>query len=1438
MTMEEKVSRPDGSFFIPDFVEIQKKSFFQFVEAGIIKEFQRMGPIRAGAGEVKILFHPTRFVLTPPDCSIRKAILQGKTYESKLYVPATMVSKGGVKGEAEWVLIGSIPLMTRRGHFIINGSPRVIVNQMVRSPGIYFHKRFVGGKKRRRVYYADLIPLFGSWIRLQQREGEDLYVHLKRTPKIPSQLLSACMAALEQEGWKGRERGTSSMRWRYRSRLAFHLLDHFVRGSMPDDRWKKIEEKLDQCRGEEEGGNPPLARELRLAGWVGGRWRATDIDQDLLERIIPPVSNVEGSEGGEEGRLDADSSNDESVKPLPTTKGEGWREAFLAGARAWSRHRIEEVAIDSTVEGQDREMTINEIAFFLSLPRRRSMASSSSPSLKGMGMGMEIVGKTDQLLARLEMADLDQLPSHFTTSAGWGAALTKMTSLLFLRASPSRSRCQRARSFVFKKLKNPAAYTLGRLGRTRLDKKLGDGKTGSLLSCGSTQLMARDLELAQRYMERFKKGKVVVDDIDHLKNRRVKTCGELLQNQFQVGLDRLQTLVRFKVSRGEESLSVKRVIDVKALDTAWREFFGSNPLSQYMDQTNPLAEITHKRRVSCLGPGGVSRETAGMSMRGIHPSHYGRICPIETPEGKNAGLVNSLTSYTRVGPEGVLETPYYRVEEGFIQRRKGFHFFSSQREEEERAKIAPADILSSRSPLLPTTRLPLRRGDNLIDNFNQAARERIQYVGISRIQMISIATSLIPFLEHNDANRALMGSNMQRQAVPPLTLEHPIVGTGLEGRVVGESGHVLEAQTTGRISYVSGRMILVQRRERGRRETAWSPRIKPRVSAPSLGGAASFDLTGKRIRLFSPASTSATKSSLMKRKGGVWEVASALTHVSVRRRLGVQSPPSSRLDPSSVGDAEALQKRLLQYATLRSPHLPFPDMGRGVGEGGFDSSPLNGDEWGLEMGYDSYSLQPFEQSNQKTSLCQRPWVREGEWVQPGDLLADCAASQGGRLCLGRNVIVAYLPWDGYNFEDAVVVSDRLLFDDLYTSLHIERYDLHIEETEREKVKITRKNEFLSRAERACLDKDGVIRVGRWVETGDLLVSRVVDIEKRRLSGYQRLAYEILRKKPPTTRDISLRVGKWIEGRIIEVEKEFEGPPRGPKKLVSVRLYLVERKKIQVGDKVAGRHGNKGIVSTILPRQDMPYLPDGTTVDMVLNPLGVPSRMNVGQVFESLLGLAGGFLRQRFTITPFDEMYGAEASRSLVYLKLYQARLRTGHDWLFCPDFPGKSRIFDGRSGEAFHQPVTVGRAYMLKLIHLVDEKIHARARGPYSLITQQPVRGRSKGGGQRLGEMEVWAVEGYGAAYTLQEILTTKSDDLQNRRSAWQWIVQDRAWKDRKELPVGRSGGFLILLRELQSLCFDVGLVGSRPPQDGQIAPSPLTKQKRGRIRPQKMQKI
>ena len=1641
--MVKDSTRRDGSFYIPDFIEIQKKSFSQFLEVGILTELQKMGPIFAKAGEIEIIFYPNRFILTPPDYTIKKSILEGKTYESKLYVPAKIVAKGGPEKEVEWILVGSIPLMTRRGHFIINGSPRVIVNQMVRSPGIYFHRRLTG--RERQVYSVDLIPLAGSWLRLEEKieekeeeekniekkeekeEQNQLYAYLKRTPKIPYHLLSNSMAAFEMDICSEEE--TFCLPWKYRQRLALHLLDRVVTDTIDGRDIKDATKKLDELQEKIKLVFEKIKVFKREKSILKGEWllqefshfknsivsfieaendfhlrkkmkvvfqkiRALKREGSIVQKrldfestFVDFIKSEEDPTSFSNGVIEANAITKSDIGPLterdyiiftkrdidaiaakidldPLTESE----VKAITKRKGALETIAEIALDSSTQSDvdaiaakidldplterdfdflndgdgdflndgdgdnitesdddpitesnddpvaksdvdpitewEKILKITSYSLDLVLVRKEEKGARSK-KMKGTGslatylafdkIKREMEGREN----RVDTVNTLRLLSKKAEAEGWKDTkeilgiwtekaeaegrinnekteeekdiLTEMTSFFFLWALPCG--WQGGRAFLYDKFKNPATYTLGRLGRARLDKKLEDRAMGSLLSCRSTQLMARDLQLAYTYLRRVQNNNLLVDDIDHLKNRRVKTCGELLQNQFQVGLDRLKTLLRFKVNRGEQSISLKRVIDAKALDGAWREFFGSNPLSQYMDQTNPLAEITHKRRVSCLGPGGVSRETAAMAMRGIHPSHYGRICPIETPEGKNAGLVNSLSVYTRVDYEGVLETPYYRLKEGQIQRRAGFHFFSAQREEDEKASIAPADIASSRSHLLPDAFLPVRRGENLRDNYGQTTREKIQYVGISRIQMISIATSLIPFLEHNDANRALMGSNMQRQAVPLLTVEPPIVGTGLEGRVVAESGHIVGAKKAGRVSYVSGRKIIVQRlncsrnkgsaRRKGFQEREWIPRfsraslgrgfdikIAP-FSVLSLPEAKESNRPRGESRLFwkatlpfetlsSPSLASLRSLASFAREAKRSQRAKrneATQDYSLAPSLGERSPrnerseikeghpllpsPSdrnkrsdgvSRLNPFALG--YALQRGQIKYSNLCFP----PSFREKAGPKEKLVWPLDKEEVVWPLGDDSYSLQTFQQSNQKTCLRHRPWVQEGDWVQPGDLLADCAASQGGQLSVGRNVVIAYLPWDGYNFEDAVVVSDRLLSDDLYTSLHIEQYETQIEEMERKEVTITKHNLHLQPAERASLDKDGVVQVGSWVETGDLLVSKVKLIPLPPLSGYERLAYEILRKKRLKTRDVSLRVAKWVEGRVIDVKKKFQKEKRGePDKLISVRLHLVERKRIQVGDKVAGRHGNKGIVSTILPRQDMPYLPDGTTVDMVLNPLGVPSRMNVGQVFEALLGLAGGFLKQRFSITPFDEMYGSEASRSLVYLKLYQARLRTGHEWLFWPDFPGKMRIFDGRSGDAFHQPVTVGRAYMLKLIHLVDEKIHARARGPYSIITQQPVRGRGKGGGQRLGEMEVWALEGYGAAYTLQEILTTKSDDIEGRREVWKWIVEKNQQSGREELPLGKSGGFQMVLRELQSLCLDINIFGGKQHAGGKI---------------------
>lgn len=810
---------------------------------------------------------------------------------------------------------------------------------------------------------------------------------------------------------------------------------------------------------------------------------------------------------------------------------------------------------------------------------------------------------------------------------------------------------QSARQLLESRFMDPERYDLGKIGRTRINKKLkilGNPKR--------TTLGPEDILAAVDYLINLKQGIGEIDDIDDLKNRRVRTAGELLQNQVRIGLSRLTRIVKEKLEKEgtknrteAKHLSPKRFINPKPLIGSLREFFGSSQLSQYMDETNPLAEITHKRRLSSLGPGGLSKDRAGLAVREIHPSHYGRICPIETPEGGNAGLVSSLTTYARIDPEGFLECPFYKVDQGVVLRKEGSYFLSA--EQEERVIVSPGDILISDKDTLDFKTVPVRYKQE----FSVLNPKSIHYIGISPTQMISVATSLIPFLEHDDANRVLMGSNMQRQAVPLIRPERPIIGTGLEAQVARDSGTVVIAKKSGVVSYVASDKILVK----------------------------------------------------------------------------------------SSDNQETIQ----------------------------------------------YSLQKYQRSNQHTCVSQRPAVYEGEVVQKGDLIADGAATSQGELALGKNILVAYMPWEGYNFEDAVLISERLVLENVYTSVHIEKYDIEARETQLGVEEFTKDIPNSNSQVTRNLDDRGIIRTGSWVETGDILVGKVTPKGESDQTPEGRLLRAIFLQKSRDVRDSSLRVPGRIKGRVIGVRVQKN----------TVRIYLAERRKIQIGDKVAGRHGNKGIISNILPVQDMPFLQDGTSVDMVLNPLGVPSRMNVGQVFECLLGLAGKELQQTYKIVPFDEMYGKEASRGLVYRKLYEARQKTGKNWLFEPTFAGKSKVFDGRTGIPFDQPVMFGYPYVLKLVHQVDDKIHARSTGPYSLVTQQPLGGRAKHGGQRLGEMEVWALEGFGAAYTLQEFLTVKSDDMKGRNEVLSSIIKGHS------LPKpGTPESFKVLISELRSLCLDV----------------------------------
>ena len=844
-------------------------------------------------------------------------------------------------------------------------------------------------------------------------------------------------------------------------------------------------------------------------------------------------------------------------------------------------------------------------------------------------------------------------------------AMIMMTALMF----PQRAgTVLKAKKFLFTHFFNARRYSLSEVGRKRVNRKLRMQHNTSHLT-----LTPEDVLAGVDYLLRVHNGESqFLDDIDHLKNRRARLSGELIQTQFRLGLNRLERSVHNSIS--EETLlrhtrlrvATHSLIRTQIVGSVFREFFGSNQLSQFMDQTNPLAEITHKRRLSSLGPGGLHRDRAGLIVRGIHPSYYGRICPIETPEGKNAGLVGSIATYARVNADGFLQSPYALMTPTHGHQDDGFFLLNASYEDNVIVAAADTQLLASRVPART------RR------EFIETTPQKVNFLGLCPIQFMSIATALIPFLEHDDANRALMGSNMQRQAVSLLTPQRAFVGTGLEARVPHDSGAVARLRRSGYVVYADAQRVDV------------------------------------------------------------------LT----------QTPASC----------------------AGSPHT-------------------------MDFMRETVWLTTYQRSNQDTCMHQRPSVTPHTWVHAGECLADTASTVGGELALGKNLLVAYMPWEGYNFEDAVLISERLVFDDLFTSVHIERYDISTARTREGQEYITAKVE-----NNTHLDACGVVQVGTWVDPGDILVGKISPQKESESTAEGRLLRAIFGGAVRDVRDTPLVVPSGVTGRVLETRPLFDTKKYNTQvdcfeSVGAVYVFLVQKRQVQVGDKIAGRHGNKGIISNILPRQDMPFLQNGVPVDMVLNPLGVPSRMNVGQIFECLLGLAAHTLEQNFKVLPFDEMHGDEVSRGFVYQQLYKARCATRQKWLFRPESPGKSILFDGRTGYPFDQPVTVGYPYILKLVHLVDDKIHARSTGPYSLVTQQPLGGRSQHGGQRLGEMEVWALEGFGAAYTLQELLTIKSDDMRGRNLACMSIIIGNL------LPKpGVPESFKVLVCELRGLCLDISL--------------------------------
>ena len=809
-------------------------------------------------------------------------------------------------------------------------------------------------------------------------------------------------------------------------------------------------------------------------------------------------------------------------------------------------------------------------------------------------------------------------------------------------------------------------FSIGEIGRYKINKKLGINLPKDL-----TYLSSHDFIGIVNGLIELKYYNRVTDDIDHIKNKQVRSIGELLQNQLRVGFYRLQkNLNEFsgfpsKAQKLNFDLETSNdpddwIIDPRAVTNSIKEFFKTSQLSQFMDQINPLAELTHKRRISVFGPNGLKRDHISTVIRDIHPSQYGRLCPIETPEGQNAGLITSISMYGRIGSLGWIETPYFLIEDAGVSDIKKPIFLNPEQESETR--IAVADIPLNNKRKIQAEYLSVKENYS----FSVTKTKELDFLTTSPLQIISLATALIPFVEHNDANRALMGSNMQRQAVPLIYSQKPIIGTGLEAIAILDSGMVIKTYCEGKVVVASSSIIKIQ------------------------------DKSNQNIE---------------------------------------------------------------------------------------------------------YYLRKYFRSNQETSINQKPIVWSGEKVFSGQIIADGPSTNDGELALGRNLTIAYMPWEGYNYEDAIIINEEIVYKDYLTSIHIEEAETNLTYGLTGSEKLTNKLPHLTSYIQRHLNSEGIVEIGSYVKEHDILVGKLSPCEED-ISPEAKLLKAIYGHKKNNFRDTSLRVMHGTEGRVVDIRTISTNILNKDESLLPsfyevIRIYIAQVRKIQIGDKLAGRHGNKGIISRILPRQDMPYLPDGTPIDIIFNPLGVPSRMNVGQVFECLLGLAGQKLGNRFKISPFDEIYGKEASRILVNQKLKEAALKTNEKWIFNSTYPGKILLRDGRTGEYFDNPITVGKSYILKLIHLVEDKIHARATGPYSMITEQPLAGKSQRGGQRFGEMEVWALEAYGCSYTVQELLTIKSDDIDGRNDIYEaLLVRKTIDKPNPSLPES----FLALIRELHAL--------------------------------------
>ena len=1148
-TLRKSYARHQEILEMPYLLDVQKHSYQWFLDTGLREVFKDVAAITDYAGNLELSFIDYTMDEAPKydveECKARDA-----TYAAPIKVRVRLRNKETEEIKEQEIFMGDFPLMTNAGTFVINGAERVIVSQIVRSPGVYFAKN--EDKAGNVTYGTTVIPYRGAWLEYETDLSDIFYVRIDKNRKLPITCLIRAVGP----------------------RTDAEIIDMFgedtrILATMEKDTCKTREDALLEIYRKLRPGEPPTV----------------DSAESLLNALFFDPRRYDLSAVG--------------------------RYKFNKKLAIWSRLNGQKLALPIA------DPTTGEI-----------IAEAGEVLTRERAQAIEAKGVNEAVID-LEGTLIKVFSNSMVDAKG------------FLPFDPAE--CGITEKVYFPLLRELLEQYAGD------EEGLKEAVKDRVDDLVPKHIFVEDIMASINYLNCLAHGVGTHDDIDHLGNRRLRCVGELLQNQFRIGFSRMERVIRERMTIQDlDVVTPQSLINIRPVTAAIKEFFGSSPLSQFMDQTNPLAELTHKRRLSALGPGGLSRERANMEVRDVHYSHYGRMCPIETPEGPNIGLISYLATYARVNEYGFIEAPFRRVERPSGRVTDEITYMTA--DVEDQYVVCQAAEPVDENGCLIGPRITCRHQDETI----QVEPEYVDYMDISPRMMVSIATAMIPFLPNDDANRALMGANMQRQAVPLLRPEAPIVGTGMEHKICLDSEVVVLAEGDGVVTKVDA------------------------------------------------------------------------TNVSVR----------------------------------------------------YDSGETK-----------DYKLIKFLRSNHGTCINQKPIVSVGERVHGGDdptVLADGPATDQGEIALGRNILVGFMTWEGYNYEDAVLLNERLVKEDVYTSIHIEEYEIDARDTKLGPEEITRDIPNVGEDALKDLDERGIIRVGAEVHAGDILVGKVTPKGETDLTAEERLLRAIFGEKAREVRDTSLKVPHGESGIIVDAKvfTREAGDELGPGVNQVVRVYIAQRRKIQPGDKMAGRHGNKGVVSRVLPQEDMPFLPDGTPLDIVLNPLGVPSRMNIGQVLEVHLGYAAKTLGWKVATPIFDGATDKDITEALT-----QAGL----------DPQGKSWLYDGRTGERFDNKVTVGYVYFLKLHHLVDDKIHARSTGPYSLVTQQPLGGKAQFGGQRFGEMEVWALEAYGAAYTLQEILTVKSDDVTGRVQTYEAIVKGH------NVPTpGVPESFKVLVKELQSLCLDI----------------------------------